>query len=164
MITSQDFRSNHKILFSAPILNQVKAEKDFSAGWGDPCSTGNVDVIDLNGNGSPDTRPEPKRYSRDMPKEVYMEEPALHAPSLQALKACAQHKGQEILTPADLPGGVFICNPKAEQLDDKTVVQSHQSIRHLDSLVAEHFDPQHPEARWAIDVARQEMLIYAPNS
>ena len=164
MIRSDDFRAHNKVLFSAPILKQVKVEEDFSAGWGKPCSTGEIDVIDLNGNGQAD-QPETKRsYSRDEPKRVTVTEPALHAPSYQALAACAERKNTEILTATELPGGVFVCNPTAEQVGDNEVKASHESIRSLDSLVAEHFDPEHPEARWAIDIARQEFVIFTPQA
>jgi len=162
MISSSDFRQTNKVLFSAPILAKTKVEEDFSAGWGASCSTGEVDVIDLNGNGQADQPKKSKnRGSRDESKVVSIEEPALHAPSLEALSSLAQRKGTEVLTPSDLPGGIFICNPKAEQIGDE-VVQSHESIRSLDSLVAERFDPAHPEARWAIDVANQQFLIFVP--
>ncbi len=88
----------------------------------------------------------------------------MHAPSYKALADCAQRKGTEVLTSSDLPGGVYICNPKAVQLTDRVVEKTHESIRSLDVLVAEHFDPQHPDARWAIDVSNQQFLIYVPQS
>jgi len=163
MITSQNFRTQNNILFSAPILTKVKVEEDYSAGWGDPCSTGEIDVIDLNGNGQADPRPTSDRYNRDSPKVVYVEEPSLHAPAYEALQGYAQKKGAEVLTAADLPGGVFICNSKAEQLDDKQIERSNESVRSLDVLVAERFDPQYPDARWALDLAQNQMLIYVPN-
>ena len=155
---------SNKVLFSAPILAKTKVEEDFSAGWGPSCSTGEIDVIDLNGNGEADQSKKSKnRGSRDEAKVVSIEEPALHAPSLEALSSLAQRKGTEVLTPGDLPGGVFISNPRAEQFDTDVVV-SNESIRSLDSLVAERFDPAHPDARWAIDVANQQFLIFVPGA
>lgn len=163
MITSQNFRTQNTILFSAPILTRVKVEEDYSAGWGDPCSTGEIDVIDLNSNGQADARPTSDRFRKDSPKVVYVEEPSIHAPAYGALQSYAEKKGAEVLTASDLPGGVFICNSKAEQLNDKQTERSNESVRSLDVLVAERFVPQHPEARWALDLAQNQMLIYVPN-
>lgn len=159
------FRAKHPVLQSFPILRAAEVSKDFSAGWGDPCSTGPIDVIDLNGDGVANQPEAPKRSSRrDAPQEVRVNEPALHAPSYAKLCQLAEEQGQPILTQENLGTSLYVYNPRVVQLEDKSTQAFRDDYRPLDAVVAEHFDPKHPQATWALDTENHMLLIYDPKA
>jgi hypothetical protein len=159
MQTSANFHSSNQILFKAPILKQTEASRDYSAGWGDPHSTGPVDVIDLNQNGKADFVAQENRDT-----EVYtvkLEEPAIVSPTLDRLEAFAKKSQTEVLTQDDLPQGVFSASVQCSGKENSQQV-SQGALSPLNALVndmPQEFDPQ---AKYAIDFAKGEFLVYKP--
>jgi hypothetical protein len=163
MSAIEAFRGQNTVLKSFPILRGAEAKEDFSAGWGQPCSTGPIDVIDLNGDGVANQPEVERKYGRDEVKEVRVTEPALHAPSYQKLCDLAQEQGQPILTQENLGTNLYLYNPRVVQVDDKTVQSYRDEYRPIDALVAENFDPKHPQASWALDTENHTLLIFEPH-
>ncbi len=162
MQTRADFASQNTILFSARILADSVAKRDFSAGWSQPLQTPAADVIDLNGNGQADfVVDDGEKHRDDRNHTIALQEPALYAPRLSALKAFATGQGAEVLTQDDLPNGVFVQDLGVRGGEEGPGTPVTVNVRPLQALVAAH-DPYDPAAKFAIDVSSGEFLIYKP--
>lgn len=162
MNTSANFHASNQILFRAPILRKTEASEDFSAGWGEAHSTGEVDVIDLNGNGSADYKAT-ENYGSGDSNTVSLTEPAIVSPQLDKLEAFAKKNEAEVLTQDDLPQGIYVAETSASG-PEKNVIRSQESLRPANTLVndlPQEFDPQ---AKYAIDFAKGEFLVYKQDS
>jgi len=166
MQTRADFNSQNTVLFHARILADSVAKRDFSAGWGAPLQTPAADVIDLNGNGQADAVVDDgkeRNGGREEQHTIALQEPALFAPRFSALKSYAAGKGAEVLTQDDLPNGVFVGDLGVRGGEEGPGTPVTSSIRPLQVLVAAN-EPYDPAAKFAIDTASGEFLIYKPNA
>lgn len=158
MNTSAQFHQTSHVLFRAPLLRKTEASEDYSAGWGNPQSTGPVDVIDLNGNGTADFSAT-KNYHSNETNTVALTEPAIVSPKLERLEAFAQKSGAEVLTQDDLPQGVFVAETQCVGTENERVI-SQNNLRPINTLVNDLPEEFDPHAKFALDFAKGEFLIY----
>lgn len=146
MLRSVQFRRDHEILYHAPIVRGQGWIMDADA---DMRPVGQADVLDLDGDGQAGTR----MGAAGGALQLSYKEPSLQVP-LSRLADYAAGRGTEVLTQDDF-SDLNIQNVSVRQNEG---VRSGE-IRSLATLVAEKA-PFEPGARWAIDVASQEFLIY----
>ena len=158
MNTSAQFHQTSHVLFRAPLLRKTQATEDYSAGWGNAHSTGPVDVIDLNGNGAADFSATQNHGSSET-NTVALTEPAIVSPKLDRLEAFAQKSGAEVLTQDDLPQGVFVAETQCSGTEHEQAI-SQNNLRPLSTLVNDLPEEFDPHAKYALDFAKGEFLIY----
>ena len=143
--TSLGFRTNHTILFEAPIVRKegpvrTQGTDDFRL----------LDGVDLNSNGRIDEGP----ASNGMQGAMATLEPVLSC-SMESLKQRAEQAGKEVLTKTDLRG-VFIM----EYVDGGLYDGALCNQRSIGTLM-ERFAPGE-SAGYAIDCKEGSVLIYQP--
>ena len=171
MISSQDFRSHNKVLFSAPVLARAEVHEDYTSRWGNVCGTESMDVIDLNSNGRPDYRADEWSKVTAWPKQLRVEEPVVvtlaGCASYGDMTNLAQLINKQVLTAADFPTGISVAHKQAVQTGYFEVTRTDEDLRPLDRLVDDLCDrKQHPDAQWAFELTPwgPQFHIFVPHA
>lgn len=156
-ISSSDFKNNNQILFQTKIMQNVGW--DFTANCGAThYRVGEFDVIDLNKNNKADSQYEKTGFTTYRQKFT---EPSLVNDFTQ-LANYAKRYGAEVITQDDVndlqveTGGIS----SGTTVFTKTQL-IHENPHSISSLVSE-LEPFEKGAKWAIDVASGEFMIYKP--
>ena len=155
MDTSAVFRQNNEILYSANILKAAEVNKQLSAK--ESVSSGPTDVLDLNHDGKIPSHLEAGPGSSQILK---LDEPSIVSPKLDKLQEFAKQNGAEVVTQADLPEGVFVSDRAVSTADPSKPLDT--PVKPLNMLVNDLPDKFDPNARFALDFATGQLLVYKP--
>lgn len=125
-VSSQKFRTTHKIIGSVPILRQKVVDRGRTL-------FETHDFLDLNGDGDLNFH---ARYGFDG-QEKFTYEPAIVSPSYADIKGYGEKSHRQIVTQDELRQGVFI-----EELGDKSKSGGHRPINTFVNTIPVDFGEQ----------------------
>lgn len=156
------FSQKNEILFKAPILQGSKITGEPDPFEDNRCTTlASADVIDINKSGKPEV--EISGYMGEGGLKQFTE-PVLKTP-LNDLKAFGEEQNKRVITQGDLDSELKIADGFGSW--DEALnrgmgnTRSHGQERTMNDLV-QQLVPDDKDAKWAIDLASSEFLIYRP--
>jgi hypothetical protein len=152
-MNSVELRTSHQVLYTAPIIHDNGWKTGNEDGvW----QVGGGDFIDLNHSGKVEYHKLPSMF---LEARFMYDEPKL-CDSMDTMRQWGQQNGKEVITSDDAP---FSQVKQSGQVIGHTLFQTDHEIvanqRPISNLVREGF-PQEPSAKWAIDLAHNEFIIY----